>query len=171
MAFWSACARSRAGNSLAAEGQGGEKSSPSEEMGRTGKSQGKQDSAQDPYGGAGSVLKKDFSLGRHERLRRQKDFQLALRHGSRRHTKNFTIILRPNALEFSRLGVTVGKKVGNAVKRNRVKRYLREFFRLHKHKLPPSNDLVIIAKEDAATLAYHDVREELAAVLIKDNCL
>jgi len=104
-------------------------------------------------------------------LRRRKDYELAFRHGSRRHTQNFTIILRPNALKFSRLGVTVGKKVGNAVKRNRVKRCLREFFRLHKHKLPPSHDLVIVAKKDAATLAYNDVREELAAVLVRNNCI
>ena len=115
--------------------------------------------------------KKRFSLKRHERLRRRNDFDLAFRHGSRRHTKNFTIILRPNELQFSRLGVTVGKKVGKAVKRNRVKRYLREFFRLHKHKLPASYDMVIVAKKDAATLAYHDVREELAAMLLGNNCL
>lgn len=140
-------------------------------MGRTGKSQGMRDFAQDPYGGAGLGVKKRFSLGKHERLRRRKDFDLVFSDGSRRHTKNFTIILRLNGLQFSRLGVTVGKKVGNAVKRNRVKRYLREFFRLHKHKLPPSHDVVIIAKKDAATLAYHDVRKELATVLIENNCL
>ena len=116
-------------------------------------------------------LQEKFFLKKYERLQRRKDFDLAFRNGSRRQTKNFTIILRPNGLEFSRLGVTVGKKVGNAVKRNRVKRYLREFFRLHKHKLPPSHDVVIIAKRDAATLAYQDVREELAAVLIGNNFL
>jgi len=116
-------------------------------------------------------IQKRFFLKKHERLRRRKDFELAFRHGSRRHTKNFAIILRQNGLQFSRLGVTVGKKVGNAVKRNRVKRYLREFFRLHKHKLPPSHDVVIIAREDAATLAYHNLREELAAVLMENNCL
>jgi ribonuclease P protein component len=102
------------------------------------------------------LFKRRFSFRRHERLRRRKDYELA-------------IILRPNGLKFSRLGVTVGKKVGNAVKRNQVKRCLREFFRLHKHKLPPSHDVVIVAKKDAATLAYHDVREELAAVLIRNN--
>ena len=112
-----------------------------------------------------------FFLKKDERLRQRKDFDLAFRYGSRRHTKNFTIILRPNGLQFSRLGVTVSKKVGNAVKRNRVKRYLREYFRLHKHKLPPSHDVVIIAKRDAATLAYQDVREELAAVLFGNNLL
>ena len=115
--------------------------------------------------------KKRFSFRKDERLRRRKDYELAFRHGSRRQTQNFTIILRSNGLKFSRLGVTVGKKVGNAVKRNRVKRCLREFFRLHKHKLPPSHDVVIIAKGDAATLAYQDVREELAAVLIGNNSL
>ena len=116
-------------------------------------------------------LQERFFLKKYERLRHRKDFDLAFRNGSRRQTKNFTIILRANGLEFSRLGVTVGKKVGNAVKRNRVKRYLREFFRLHKHKLPPSHDVVIIAKRDAATLAYQDVREELAAVLFGNNLL
>ncbi len=140
-------------------------------MGRNGKSQDEQNIVQDPSVGVGSVEKTQFSFRKHERLRHQRDFQLALRYGSRRHTEHFTIVLRPNALQFSRLGVTVSKKVGNAVKRNRVKRCLREFFRLHKHKLPPSHDLVIIAKKDAATLAYNDVCEELAAVLVNNRSL
>lgn len=140
-------------------------------MGRIGTSQENEDLAQDLYSGDNAAGKNTFTLKQHERLRRQRDFQVALRDGRRRHTKHFTIILRPNALKFSRLGVTVSKKVGNAVKRNRVKRCLREFFRLHKHELPPSHDLVIVAKKGAAALAYDNVREELAVLLVKHNSL
>jgi ribonuclease P protein component len=140
-------------------------------MGRIRKSQETSNFAQETYPGAGSTRRRYFSCSKNERLRQRKDFHLAFRYGSRRYTQHFTIVLRPNALQFSRLGVTVSKKVGNAVKRNRVKRYLREFFRLHKHKLPPSHDLVIIAKKNAATLAYHDIREELALLLVKDNSI
>jgi ribonuclease P protein component len=138
-------------------------------MGRIGKTQNEQDSRQAPQGGVGSLSRGPFRFRKEERIRHRQDFQLALRYGTRRHTKHYTVILRPNDLEFSRLGVTVSKSVGNAVKRNRVKRCLREFFRLHKHGLPPSHDFVIIAKKGAATLAYQDVREELAPVLLTNN--
>lgn len=138
-------------------------------MGRIGNTQNEQDSAQAPQGGAGSLTSGPFRFRKEERIRQRQDFQLALRYGTRHHTKHYTVILRPNDLQFSRLGVTVSKSVGNAVKRNRVKRCLREFFRLHKHGLPPAHDLVIIAKKGAAMLGYQDVREELAPVLLTNN--
>jgi ribonuclease P protein component len=140
-------------------------------MDRIGKNQERQGSTQDPQEGAGSSGGKQYSFSKNERLRRRLDFQLVLRRGSRRHTEHFTVVLRPNALQFSRLGLTVSKKVGSAVKRNRVKRCLREFFRLHKAELPASHDLVIIARQGAASLAYRDVCEELAPVLLKNKSL
>ena len=80
---------------------------------------------------------------------------------------NFTVILSPNPSGEKRLGVAGGKKVGNAVKRNRIKRLLREFFRLSKDRLPDSKDMVIIAKRDVSSLKYQDVCLELAGLLKK----
>jgi ribonuclease P protein component len=59
----------------------------------------------------------------------------------------------------------VTKRFGKAVKRNRVRRILREFFRRHKDRLPPE-DLIIMAKKGASTLDYHQVQEELSRVLL-----
>ena len=85
--------------------------------------------------------------------------------GQRLHTRHFGIILLPTPAGRPRLGLAVTKRLGKAVKRNRVKRLLREFFRRHREKLPPE-DLIIMAKKGAADLDYHQVQEELSRVLI-----
>ena len=63
-----------------------------------------------------------------------------------------------------RLGLAVTRRLGKAVKRNRVKRLLREFFRRHKSELSP-RDLVIMARPGANALSYHQVQEELGQLL------
>jgi ribonuclease P protein component len=71
----------------------------------------------------------------------------------------------PSPSAPSRLGVTVTRKVGVAVARNRVKRLVREAFRLAPTLLPAGIDLVVIAKDGAPTLALADVQREWSAVL------
>jgi len=108
---------------------------------------------------------KDEGLRREERLRREADFEIIAKEGVRRHTKNFLIIARRNDRGFSRLGAVAGKKIGNAVERNRVKRLVREFFRRNKDKLPPSTDYVIVGKKGAQDLQYAHVVTELSALV------
>jgi len=96
-----------------------------------------------------------------ERIRKRADFQRISRTGIKIQTPHFRASLCPNGLSHSRLGVTVGKNVGSAVQRNRIKRRVREFFRLNKDSLPGSSDLVVTAREGAASLNFWQVSEEL----------
>lgn len=77
---------------------------------------------------------------------------------------NFIILIDVPGVTCSRLGITVSKKVGNAVARNRIKRLVREFYRNNRAKFPLS-DCNIIARSGARYLDYDDVCQELANAL------
>lgn len=105
-----------------------------------------------------------FGLSRMERLRRRAEYLAVQQTGKKIHTDSFLVfVLARPELEAApaRLGVTVSKKVGNAVKRNRVKRLVREAFRRHKKQFPAGVDLVFIAKRTAVERSYEEVEKEL----------
>lgn len=84
--------------------------------------------------------------------------------GKRFQTRHFGVIIAPAGGKSARLGLVVTRRLGKAVRRNRVKRLLREFFRRHKNLLPPQ-DLIIMAKKGASALSYQQVQEELGRLL------
>ena len=96
-----------------------------------------------------------FAFTKKDRLLKRKDFIRLQKTGKRASDKYFIILFCP-AENRVRLGITVSKKVGNAVKRNKIKRLIREFFRLNKHKFKSSFDINIIVKKQAASLSSQD---------------
>ncbi|MDL2210779.1 ribonuclease P protein component [Desulfovibrio sp. OttesenSCG-928-O18] len=80
-------------------------------------------------------------------MRRRADFLLCYDTGRRHYTKQFVVFLRNREDgEAWRLGLAVTRKTGNAVVRNRVKRVVREFFRLNQNRFTPGYDLVVVPK-------------------------
>lgn len=104
-----------------------------------------------------------FALPKGERLLKRAEFKALSRAHQRFHTRHFTCVLRPNHKGTRRLGITVSRKIGNAVQRNRVKRLVREYFRLHKSCFPQGSDILVIAKKDASDLDFQRLAEEFAA--------
>jgi len=98
------------------------------------------------------------------RVRRRREYLASSRRAERRQTPHFTVLCVPRAAG-TRLGITVTRKIGGAVQRNRVKRRVREVFRRDPRHLLPDHDLIVIAKQGAAAVAYGDVRRELATAV------
>jgi ribonuclease P protein component len=96
----------------------------------------------------------DQHLRKHERLTAPADFTRCYRHGWRLRTGYFTVYAYRRGESGSRLGLAVGKAVGIAVVRNRVKRRLRELFRRHKALVPRGYDLFVRAVPASASASY-----------------
>jgi ribonuclease P protein component len=102
------------------------------------------------------------------RLRKRSEFLSLSRRGKKIYGPHFLIITKPNERREARLGVTVSSKVGNAVVRNRVKRFLRECFRRYRHQIP-SSDVLIIARKEAGNISWHEVEKEIHDILIENR--
>lgn len=101
-----------------------------------------------------------MGLPKRRRLRRAADFRNTIRQGVRLNGRAFVLIARRAPASASRLGLAVGRRVGSAVVRNRIKRRLREAFRQPRTVDPPM-DFVLIVKPEAATCSQAVLALEL----------
>ena len=96
-------------------------------------------------------------------LRKTKDFAAVRREGRSWPDRLLVLAARRNGLEVSRFGFTVGKRVGNAVVRNKVKRRLREAARLAE--ICVGWDVVVIARKEASSTDFHTLRRSMMGLL------
>ena len=110
-------------------------------------------------------------------LRKRREFLQIQGAGAKHHLRHFLVFVsstvtsasampprRPGDEMLVRLGVTVTRKVGPAVVRNRIKRYVREAFRRKRGSFTPGCDMVWVAKQSAASLGYAEVAAAMDAL-------
>ncbi|MFZ0785281.1 MAG: ribonuclease P protein component [Candidatus Acidiferrales bacterium] len=99
------------------------------------------------------------------RLVHRVEYDAVYREGRRRTSREFTIFLRPNGLDVSRFGWSIKKAVGSAVRRNRIRRRMREILRLHRQEIAPGWDIVIHPRSSVATAKFLALGAELLGLL------
>lgn len=96
-----------------------------------------------------------------ESLRKNNDFQYVYRNGKSYANKYLVMYVLKNNSNKNRLGISVSKKVGNSVVRHRVKRLIKESYRLHENIFNSGLDIVVIARNSASTISYEEMESAL----------
>ncbi|HTB35248.1 MAG TPA: ribonuclease P protein component [bacterium] len=108
-------------------------------------------------------------FGPPQRLLKASEFTRVFKQGRRLSLPEFTLAyrVRPSRDGKSyppRLGLSVSRKVGDAVRRNLIKRRLREIFRLNQHSLAPGCEMVVIPRKEAVELSYKELETRILAL-------
>jgi ribonuclease P protein component len=100
------------------------------------------------------------------RVKKNKEFQEAFQKGHSFANRQFVVYaLRKEGQDHFRIGLSVSKKLGNAVIRNRIKRYIKQSILEINEQLQAGNDYIIIARKPVAEMDFFDVKKSLTHVL------
>lgn len=114
-----------------------------------------------------------YSFSYAEKLHLQKDFQRVFKTGRKLAHPAIFIYICPvdNPHGLRRLGLIFSRKLGGAVERNRLKRRLREIFRLNKESLTPSLDILFVPRAGACALDYDGLKDAVLGLYKKAGIL
>lgn len=105
------------------------------------------------------------------RIKDNKEFQYIFQQGKSFANRQLVIyFIKEVDQSHFRIGLSVGKKIGNAVTRNRIKRYLRQSFQELEGEILPTLDIVIIARQPTKEMNYFEIKKSLLHLLSR-QCL
>lgn len=100
-----------------------------------------------------------------DRILARDEFRRVYERGRKYHTKFFTAFVLAGTEPNPRIGITVTRKIGKSVERNRARRLVREVFRRNKRLIPPATNLVINAKRPLVDASYREFEAEFLEFL------
>jgi len=110
-----------------------------------------------------------LTLSAKERIRKREDFTRIFSQGRRVYDTQMILLLLPRSETPSRIGLAVGKKTGNAPRRNRIKRLLREAYRKNKHLIQKSHDLVFLPRPQLGDLTLSNMEQVVTRLINKSG--
>ena len=102
-----------------------------------------------------------------KKLSKTSEFKKVFSEGRRIEGKNLIIFFLKNDYNFNRPGIIIKKEIGKAVVRNKIKRRLKEAFRLINKKLSPGYDIIMLAKNNIKESNYFEICQDLESLLYK----
>lgn len=96
-----------------------------------------------------------------ESLKKNSDFQNVYRNGKSYANRYLVMYILENRTNSNRIGISVSKKVGNSIVRHRVKRLVKEAYRLHESEFRNGLDIVIVVRKSANKISYWDTESAL----------
>ena len=97
---------------------------------------------------------RNFVFTKADRILKRSQFIALRRNGRKIDSPFFFAVIQQNKLPHCRLGITVTRKVGKAARRNRIKRRIREYYRLNRHRIVGNWDIHLIAKNGAGDIDF-----------------
>lgn len=99
------------------------------------------------------------------RLRSNEDFKNVYHNGKNYWNRNIVLYVMKNQLDYTRVGFSVTKKIGNSVVRNRVKRRMREICRLNFLNIKKGYDIIFIPKKNVVDIGYRELESAIIHIL------
>ena len=96
-----------------------------------------------------------------ESLKKSRDYKRVIENGYREIMETLTIYRLPNQAGRTRVGISVTRKAGGSVKRNLIKRRIREAIRRNATSLPAGEDMVFVARRGMETATYLDIERDI----------